>query len=54
MAKWDFTTRDNGGKFQYFVVSAPTKPDAITKGMEKAKRKADGDIITWNCKLKTV
>lgn len=51
MAKWNFTTRDNGGKYQYFKVTAPTKTEAINKGMMKAKKAAAGDIITWKCSL---
>lgn len=52
MAKWTFTARDNGGKFQVFTVSAASKPDAINKGIEKAKKHAAGDITTWDCTLK--
>lgn len=51
MAKWSFTAHDNGGKFQAFTVTAKDKPTAITKGIERATKKASGDITTWNCKL---
>jgi hypothetical protein len=53
MAKWYFRAIDNGGKHQTFTVSANSKPEAINKGMEKAKKHAAGDITTWNCSLKT-
>jgi len=54
MSKWDFSCNDNGGKKQYFVVSANSKPDAIEKAFKKARKNAAGDIATWNCKLKSV
>lgn len=54
MAKWTYTARDNGGKYQVLTVTANSKPEAIEKGFVKAKKNAAGDIITWNCKLKTV
>lgn len=54
MAKWTFTARDNGGRFQVLTITAKDKPEAITKGHEKAKKKATGDIISWNCSLKSV
>lgn len=53
MAKWYFTARDNGGKFQSFTVTAASKPEAIDKGIQKAKKHADGDITTWNCNLRS-
>ena len=53
MAKWYFSARDNGGKFQNFTVTAATKPEAIDKGIEKAKKKAAGDITSWNCSLRS-
>ena len=52
MAKWSFNCIDNGGKKQFFTVSAPDKITAIKKGMERAKKHASGDISpTWTCKL---
>jgi hypothetical protein len=54
MAKWYFSVLDNGGKRQSFTVSAPSKPEAIEKGMKRAKKNAAGDIHTWDCKLKSV
>jgi hypothetical protein len=51
MAKWTFTARDNGGKFQCIKITANDKTTAISKGLEKAKKKAAGDITTWNCSL---
>ena len=53
MAKWYFSAHDNGGKFQSFTVTAGSKPEAIDKGLEKAKKKAAGDITTWNCSLRS-
>ena len=52
MATWQFTCRDNGGKFQTFKVKAASKPQAIDKAMEKAKKHAAGDISpSWECRL---
>lgn len=53
MAKWYFSAIDNGGKHQHFTITAATKPEAIEKGHEKAKKHAAGDITTWNCSLKS-
>lgn len=53
MAKWTFTTLDNGGKRQTITITASNKPEAIEKGFNKAKIKAAGDITTWNCTLKS-
>ena len=53
MAIWTFTCNDNGGKYQCFDVTAKDKPTAIDKGLAKAKKKANGDIINWNCRLKS-
>lgn len=53
MAKWYFSARDNGGKFQTFTVTAVTKPEAIDKGIERAKKHAAGDITTWSCSLRS-
>ena len=52
MAKWYFSARDNGGKFQTFTVTAASKLEAIDKGLQKAKKKAAGDITNWNCSLR--
>jgi len=51
MAKWSFTARDNGGKFQALTIRAADKPTAIKKGIDRAKKGAAGDLITWNCRL---
>ena len=51
MAKWSFTCNDNGGKKQFFKVTAGDKTEAIKKGFEKARKNADGDIYKWDCKL---
>ena len=50
--KWDFSCRDNGGKFQYFQVSANDKTTAIKKGFEKARKNSKGDITSWDCHLR--
>jgi hypothetical protein len=52
MAKWSFYAIDNGGKRQFFTVTAKTKPEAIEKGTKRAKRNAAGDLNNWECKLK--
>ena len=52
MAKWQFTAKDNGGGYQTFTVTADDKTAAINKGFEKARKKAKGDITTWDCKLR--
>lgn len=54
MAKWTFTARDSGGKYQVITVTAGNKPEAIEKGIRRAEKKAAGDITTWNCSLKSV
>jgi hypothetical protein len=54
MAKWTLTCNDNGGKFQCFDVVAKDKTTAIKKGLERARKKAKGDIINWNCHLKSM
>ena len=54
MAKWNFNATDNGGKKQFFTVTAPNKPEAIKKGFEKAKKNAAGDVTSWNCTLKSI
>lgn len=53
MAKWSFSCNDNGGKRQSFKVTAGSKQEAITKGFEKARKNASGDInpSSWTCKL---
>ena len=51
MATWHFCATDNGGKQQYFKVKANDKTQAIKKGMEKARKNAAGDLISWDCKL---
>lgn len=51
MAKWTFTATDNGRKHQVIKVTASNKVEAIKKGFDRAKAKAAGDIITWDCKL---
>lgn len=53
MSKWTYTARDNGGKYQVITVTANSKPEAIEKGFQRAKRKAAGDITIWECRLKT-
>ena len=51
MAKWLYSCIDNGGKRQNIKVNAADKPSAIEKGFQMAKKKAAGDIISWNCSL---
>lgn len=51
-AEWIFTCFDNGGKRQYFTVSAPDKSTAAHKGLIRARRNAAGDVTRWECKLK--
>lgn len=52
MAKWIFTAHDNGGKRQVLKITAANKTEAISKGMEKAKKHAAGDIGSgWSCRL---
>lgn len=51
MYKFTFTCRDNGGKFQNFTVKAASKTAAIDAGFKKARKKAAGDITTWDCRL---
>lgn len=51
MAKWTFTYFDNGGGRQFLRVTAGSKSEAIEKGTAKAKKKARGDCINWDCKL---
>ena len=54
MAKWTFSCLDNGGYRQCFDVSANDKTSAIKKGMERAKKKAKGEIgFNWKCSLKS-
>lgn len=54
MAKWYFSTLDNGGKRQNFIVSAASKCEAIDKGLKRAKKNAAGDINAWHITLKNV
>lgn len=52
MYKWRFRCMDNSGKCQGFIVYAKNKPDAIRKGLNRAKRFAMGDILpNWRCNL---
>ena len=51
MAKWTFYANDNGGKKQCISVKASNKTDAIKEGFIKARKKAAGDIVVWDCKL---
>lgn len=50
--KWNFSCRDNGGKRQFFTVTASSKPEAIEKAMQKARKHAAGDITGWDCSLR--
>ena len=52
MAKWSFYAIDNGGKRQFFTVTASSKPEAIEKGITRAKKNAKGDLNNWECTLK--
>lgn len=52
MASWDFNCIDNGGKRQYFTIKADTKTVAIHKAITKARANANGDITSWNCRLR--
>ena len=54
MAKWSFSALDNSGKRQHFIVNANDKINAIKIGMVKAKEKANGSIVKWDCKLKSI
>lgn len=55
MYNFTFTCRDNGGKYQCFTVKAKDKSEAIKKGMEKAKKKAAGDICgNWDCRMQPI
>lgn len=51
MATWTFSAHDNSGKHQTFLVKASDKPTAIKKGMDRARKNANGDIIAWDCRL---
>lgn len=52
MAKWAFSCSDNGGKKQFFTVTAKSKPEAIEKAFKKARKNAMGDISPhWECRL---
>ena len=51
MATWQFSARDNGGKYQTFKVKANSKTEAIAKGIEKANKNAAGDFTGWDCRL---
>lgn len=48
---FDFYCIDNAGKKQFFKVKAASKPQAIEKGMKKAKKNAAGNINNWECRL---
>lgn len=52
MAVWSFQCIDNGGKRQFFDVKANSKPEAIDKGIQKARKNSKGDINNWECSLK--
>jgi len=52
MAKWLYTCLDNSGKRQAITVTAPDKFTAIRSGRDRAMKKAAGDIVRWDCKLK--
>ena len=49
--RFNFTCRDNGGKYQSFAVSAASKDEAIHKAFKKANKAAAGDITSWDCRL---
>ena len=52
MATWHFSIGDNGGKHHYFKVKANSKPEAIEKGMQRARKNAAGDLSHhWECRL---
>ena len=51
MAVWGYSCIDNGGKRQFFKVTASSKIEAIKKGSTRAKKKAAGDITSWDCYL---
>ena len=53
LPSWTFYAFDNGGKRQFLTVRAANKPDAITEGFRRAKVHAAGDIISWDCKLRS-
>ena len=51
MYKFTFTCIDDGGKHQCIKVKAHDISEAIHKGFEKARKKANGDITSWECEL---
>lgn len=51
---WIFSCIDNGGYHQAFKVLATSKPAAIEAGFMRARKKAKGDIFSWECKLSFV
>lgn len=42
---------DNGGKKQFFTVSAKDKQSAIDKAFKKAKKCSKGNFNNWDVKL---
>lgn len=51
MYKFGCVFIDNGGKKQFFKVSANDKAEAIEKAFKKAKKGAKGEFISWDVKL---
>ena len=52
MSKWTFVYSRADGKQGHVRVTASSKPEAIKKGMEHAKRHANVETVTrWDCKL---
>jgi hypothetical protein len=48
---FSFCCIDNSGYKQFLKIKASSKPEAIEKGMKKAKANAKGDINNWECRL---
>lgn len=51
MTKWFFTYSTPDGKRGHTRITAASKPEAIRKGIDHARKHANGEPIQWNCKL---
>lgn len=52
MPRWNYTCHDNGGGSQSFSVAAKDHLSAVSKAEAKARKKAKGDITSWDCHLR--